>query len=673
MKNIMRKLYILFVFILLLPCITKAVNYYVNPISGDDSQNGLSPATAWETISKVNSSFSSFSNGDSLLFLSGSSNYGSIVATKSFTGSGFVIGKYNGSSKAIITGFVNPVTWFLESGSTFYTVVSAPYNVNLVTRGGIIQTKCRYPNASTIQGLTGWIIATAGGNNTTNGGINTITSATILPYNPVGGNIVYKPVDWMTPNDSVTGQSANIISFQNAATGNVYAPAAGTGFFVQNKKEYLDNTQEFYYDVSATRLYVMGNPTTFPIRISTIQTGIDLNSRSGITIENLYIEGFNDISISALNTSGNILIKNCVVNYSGKDGIDLLQSPNSTITNTEIYNCLNSAGYIRKTGTGVANIEISYCTISQIAQYCGMGIERDAAGRAAATCYADTGNTGTVTISNNNISAIGYAPIEYQGNNVLVENNLIDTFCNVTQDGGGIYSYVSNSATPKQFSNRIIRNNIILHGIGNNGGRPTALKARGIYCDEGVNHVLIYNNTIAYMSDRGLYGNNYSNITWRGNVVFRTAGFTAQKLSSNPATLTNNLVMSNQFYPYNFIGTYTPFTGFTVDSSRYYLTSSTPVRIGSTNYSFAQWQGTFSQEAHAIPTFSQIDSLRLVYNETLSPITVVLGATYQTVTGAAVTSVDLDPFESMVLKFISNNPDVPLDYLKTRRKFRNAY
>ena len=48
-----------------------ATDYYVNSSGGSDSNNGLSAATAWRTVSKVNSAMHAFKPGDSILFRGG--------------------------------------------------------------------------------------------------------------------------------------------------------------------------------------------------------------------------------------------------------------------------------------------------------------------------------------------------------------------------------------------------------------------------------------------------------------------------------------------------------------------------------------------------------------------------------------------------------------------------
>lgn len=64
----MRRLYIFSLLLLFANVSAHATNYYVSP-SGNDANNGHSPATAWQTLAKVNAV--TFQPGDKILFQSG--------------------------------------------------------------------------------------------------------------------------------------------------------------------------------------------------------------------------------------------------------------------------------------------------------------------------------------------------------------------------------------------------------------------------------------------------------------------------------------------------------------------------------------------------------------------------------------------------------------------------
>lgn len=87
-----------------LPAEAAGTTYYVSP-SGNDSNNGTSPSTAWRTVGKVNST--TFNGGDSVLFQGGQTFTGSLTFTaanvKSTPSAKFTVGAYGTGKPTIIS------------------------------------------------------------------------------------------------------------------------------------------------------------------------------------------------------------------------------------------------------------------------------------------------------------------------------------------------------------------------------------------------------------------------------------------------------------------------------------------------------------------------------------------------------------------------------------------
>ena len=91
-------------------------NFYISETTGNDSNNGLTPQTAWKTLAKMNESWSLVNPGDSVLLKRGDTfSYTTIRKTgegmlnvdlhKSGTASNYItIGAYGSGAKPIITG-----------------------------------------------------------------------------------------------------------------------------------------------------------------------------------------------------------------------------------------------------------------------------------------------------------------------------------------------------------------------------------------------------------------------------------------------------------------------------------------------------------------------------------------------------------------------------------------
>ena len=136
----------LFVVLILFSTTSHAKTYYISA-TGNNSNDGLSPATAWQTIAKVNSF--NFAANDNILFNRGDSFYGGIIVK---TG-GLNFGAYGAGAKPIITGLSTFTGWVNLGGNIWEApVTNVKKGVNLVLRSGIIQQVGRYPNADAASG-----------------------------------------------------------------------------------------------------------------------------------------------------------------------------------------------------------------------------------------------------------------------------------------------------------------------------------------------------------------------------------------------------------------------------------------------------------------------------------------------------------------------------------------
>lgn len=85
------------------PAGAAGATYYVDSVSGSDSNNGTSTSTPWKTLAKVNGA--SFSAGDSILFKSGSAWTGTLSPGSSGSSAGRItFGKYGTGADPIING-----------------------------------------------------------------------------------------------------------------------------------------------------------------------------------------------------------------------------------------------------------------------------------------------------------------------------------------------------------------------------------------------------------------------------------------------------------------------------------------------------------------------------------------------------------------------------------------
>src|SRR5258708_5180260 len=107
-----------------------AATYYVDATGGVDTNDGLSQATAWKTVAKVNGS--TFAAGDSILFKRGQIWNESLVPPSSgASGNPIVFDAYGTGEAPTLTGYVGLPTasWTFDSTNVWKTsITSSSFN-----------------------------------------------------------------------------------------------------------------------------------------------------------------------------------------------------------------------------------------------------------------------------------------------------------------------------------------------------------------------------------------------------------------------------------------------------------------------------------------------------------------------------------------------------------------
>jgi parallel beta-helix repeat protein len=116
--------------ILLFSMSTHASTYYVDQVNGNNSGSGLSEASAWKTITKVNSF--SFQPGDNVLFRCGQTWREKLNLTKSGSSSSYItIASYGSGDKPVISGADIISGLALYSGNIWKKSVTITYSQQL--------------------------------------------------------------------------------------------------------------------------------------------------------------------------------------------------------------------------------------------------------------------------------------------------------------------------------------------------------------------------------------------------------------------------------------------------------------------------------------------------------------------------------------------------------------
>lgn len=475
--------------------------YYVSN-AGTDLNSGLSALSAWKTLEKVNAA--NQIAGDQILLERGSTFYGSITVKNSGTAvSPITFGAYGTGANPVISGYTNVGSW-INLGNNIWeseSAVSALSSCNMVVINGVNTPKGRYPN-----------------NNATNSGYLTYTasSSTYLTCatltgtpNWTGAEVVIRTSNFTIDRRTITSQSGSSI---NWATATGRTPENGFGFFIQNDSRTLDQQNEWYFNPTTKKISIYSSSEPVDVKVASVDKLIDI-TKNYITIDGIDFTGANQYAISH-NTSDTpaktyIKVQNCNISFCGITGVYLRGSHISYINNS-VSNCHGSA---LLTTSSSSFVDILNNDVSNIGVHVGQATLFNAIG---------SGNyTNNVNIEGNSIVNVGFNGIAFHGTNVLIKNNFIDTFCQVLDDGGGIYTY---TGSENVLQNVVIDGNVIVNGVGAPEGTKLVFPAiaAGIYCDNNSENIEIKNNSIYRARKFGLHLNDANTINVHHNTVFDT-------------------------------------------------------------------------------------------------------------------------------------------------------
>lgn len=506
MKN---QILLFFILLLGITKTTEAKNYYVSA-AGSDANNGLTTTAPWKSISKVNSSFASMAVGDSILFRRGDVFYGALVVTKSgVSGSPIVISAYGTGAKPLISGFTTLSSWSAVGNGIYQSAVVASASLNMVALNNVPQALGRYPNADAADFGYLKYESFSGLTSITD---NELTSA----VNWTGAEIAIRKNLWGIDRCKVTGHSGGTLTYANPSGGET--PHNNYGYFIQNDPRTLDQLGEWYFNSSSKNLQMYfgtATPSSYSIKASTIETLLTIDTKSYINVSNIAFEGANGMTVYVNNTN-NINFTGCDISNAGQMGIMFQNVANIVVDGCTTNHILSNA--LKLNNSHVSNAVVKNCVIKNTGTLRGMGLN---AGHSYKGIIAF--GLSNVTISYNRVDTTGFVGIEFEGSNVLVNNNVVNYFNFVKDDAGGIYTWSGSSdAVPGELeTNRVIRNNIVMNGIGapsgpGNKGSFTS----GIHLDGRSVNIDVLNNTLFNNSKHGIHCNNAVGVNIKGNTFF---------------------------------------------------------------------------------------------------------------------------------------------------------
>jgi parallel beta-helix repeat protein len=636
---------------------SSATSYYVRSNGGTGT--GLDDANAW-SLAKLNAT--RLSAGDRVYFKRGDVFYGSYTCNSAGKPDNpIVFDAYGSGNNPVISGLKKLESWTQVSGGIYSAALDVP-TLNLVTLDGVIKPMGRFPDQGYLPYTSHQEKASISGE-----------SIGKLPFDPKGGELVIRKVRWILDRHPIASRSQNTLQYlldDHYGQNSQYMPVDGNGYFIQNHLATLNLEGEWYYDKAGKRLYVhfgSGKPAERSVKASTVQQNLYLNYWVNLSFNHIDFEGGNVYGAYLIGTS-NITFNDCHWRSQGGDGIWGSYIANLVISNSTVTGSLNNGIYIEQNGN---NVLIEHVKVTDSGLIAGAAKSGDGAQEGIFV----VGNN--LKITNCSVLNSGYIGINFQGNNVLVERNLVDTFSNVKDDGAGIYTY--NPGSP--CSNRIVRKNIVLNAVGAFAGAEGHFwepfgKAAGIYIDDRSDNTLVDQNTVAHGNWGGIFLHNTGNIQITDNLVY---DFGQQLLFGlESATNINFLVNGNAFiarqptqkslqisagvdYDIRSMGKFeNNIYARPIDDNQTFTVDRTNLAgAGVNDFSLETWKSEFGHDLNSSKSRVLADSdskLRFEYNHSGQEKIVTLNASYYGVNATKkAETVNIPPYSGTVLVKIMNS------------------
>ncbi len=521
-----------------------ATTYYVS-VNGNDSNNGTTTSTAFQTITQINSL--ALQAGDLVLFRRGDIFRGQLnIAQSGASRNPIIIDAYGIGNKPIVSGSVVVTGWTNTSGNIWQaTCAQAGSVVTGVYSNSAELPLGRYPNYSAPN--KGYNTVQSHSENTQ------ITSKEALATNWTDGEIVIKTMQWILDRSTITYQTGNVLNFNTTS----YQPQDNWGYFIQNHPATLDQDGEWYYDPDTKKISIystQGNPGNKTVEATVLAKGINITG-SFITIQNIQIEKTLNFGLYGNNISNLTLLNVNIIN-SGENGIQLDDSGNNIDIENDTINKVNNNAVVIN---NYSNFTFRGNTVKNIGLIPGRGKGGDL--QYFGLQYSASNSGGTSVIENCVFDSLGFMGIDFRCSNITVQKNIVSNYDITKDDGGGIYTWNGtwNGGSPENaYTNQHVISNIVYNAIGSIEGVYNGYAgACGIYMDDCSLNIEIKDNTVFNCAGEGLMLHGTNNIDANGNTIFnngspKNGGQFLINMSNcgltHDVTVLNNIFFSKQSY-----------------------------------------------------------------------------------------------------------------------------
>ncbi len=629
-------------------------NYYFSNNSGDDTRSPAQaqvPATPWRSLAKLNQIFPQLQPGDSVLFKRGEVYYGSIVAGASgVEGRPIVFSAYGQGYEPIISGFTRLGGW--TAGST-NGVWQSPcqgcgMRVNMLTVENVPRPMGRYPNNGymTIQ-------SHSGNNSITD---NSLSGST----NWAGAEVVIRKNRFTIDRNAILSQQGGTLNYKGPG---YYQPADGFGYFIQNDIRTLDQPGEWYYDPKAHMMNIFygAGPVPPDVMASSVETLIVIQGKQNLTFTGLTFTGSNGNAFS-ISDAANINILSCRIYFSSIDGVNAVRSHNLTLSQLTIDHSDNNGISI----LDGHNNTVSDCTVRYSGSIPGMGNYELAYIGILISGLNDV-------VQYNTVDTTGYIGIYFLKGPNLIKNNLVDYFCYLKDDGGGLYTWSADIDSATQRNAGVVTGNIVLNGVTAPDGtdKAHAAIAIGVYLDENSSGIEVSDNTVAHCTS-GIFLQDAHEVTVKGNILYDNQSQINMRHALDKGTFRNDDVSGNSAVAAKsgqvvlelssgvssgvganvaaFAGIHDNFYSTTGTGGTFYrvVTRQNNQNVQDKG-ALGDWQSKYGKDANSVQTVPA-GGIRFEYNASKSAKSVSLDGTYKNPAGKTFQGqLKLEPYKSEVL------------------------
>ena len=352
-----------------------------------------------------------------------------------------------------------------------------------------------------------------------------------------GNRLRIRSAPWNVDEVTITQVMGTRLYFQPTTR---YRVRAGQGYFLLGELGMLDAPGEWLYDAATGFTYTWmpdGNAPSDQIRLSTLEKGVDLSSRSNVTIEGVDIR-YTGLGID-LTKARNIKLNSIKLAKTVREGILANEAKDISITASRFYRTGGDA--ISASTTSALSVKDNDITESAVVMDDGLVWSLPAPAFAAIMTGSDAIVTG------NRISYSGGNGIWVLANGT-VEHNAIQDSCLQINDCAGIYvNYASRSTR--------IASNLVERVSGNTDGMNSNIltHAVGIYLDDLSTNMVVESNAVAG-ADFGIQLHNAHDNRIIGNLLYgnRNHQLWFQENTNKSAStgdIYGNEASGNRFFP----------------------------------------------------------------------------------------------------------------------------